>query len=189
MKNTLKLMLAVLVAFVMSACGENVKSEKNDSQEETKVITQDDLEKLENTLTDENGMLNKEAATAAVEQFCEFVKQNPDDSKAPYWLSKAMQIAVSLRESDKAIELTNKLVSAYPDCVDAPVALFRLASDVYDEQLHDLGKASATYERVIKDYPGTQWAADAEILLGMLGMTPDEMLAKIRSESGEEEME
>ena len=195
MKKSLKLIVVVMLAFVMLACGGNgnkdVQSENKEQKEqkEQKEITSEDLKKVETSLTDERGALNKEAAQAAVEQYCKFLEQNPDDKTAPEWLFKAMQLEVSLGESDKAINLTDKLVKDYPEYENVPVALFMLATNVYDAQLHDLGKAHATFERVIKDYPDTQWASDAKVMIGMLGMTEDEMLAKIRPEIENEEEE
>lgn len=194
MKKTLKLVIALTLAFGMLACGGNEnkdsqseKVEQND-QKEQKEITLESLKKVEASLANERGALNKEAAQAAVEQYCKFVEQKPDDKTAPEWLFKAMQIEMSLGESDKAINLTDKLVKDYPEYENVPVALFMLATNVYDAQLHDLGKAHATFERVIKDYPDTQWASDAKVMIGMLGMTEDEMLEKIRPQAEGEEI-
>ena len=178
MKNTLKLMSVALLACVMLACGGNEKK-----------ITQEDLKAAESTLSDERGMLNKEAVPAVVEQYCEFVKQNPKDPQAPEWLFKAMQVEVRVGETDKAIELTNKLAKDYPEYENVPVALVMLASDVYNDQLHDLDQARATYERVVKDYPDSEWAKTAAQLIEFLGMTPEEMLSKIRPQSEEAETE
>lgn len=178
MKNTLKLMLAVLLAFGMFACGGNEKK-----------VTEEDLKAVESTLSDERGILNVEAVPAAVEQYCAFVKQNPNDPKASEWLFKAMQLEVKAGDSDKAIELTEQLAKDYPEYENVSVALFMLATEVYDTQLHDLDKARATFERVINDYPDTPWAADAKVMIQMLGMTEEEMLDMIKTQSEAEEGE
>ena len=171
----MKWMSIVALACVMLACGGNEKK-----------LTSDDLKATESSLSDERGILNKEAVPAAVEQYCAFVKQNPKDPQAPEWLFKAMQIEVRTGETDKAIELANQLANDYPDYKNVPVALVMLASEVYNDQLHDLDKARATYERVISNYPDTQWAADAKILVEMLGMTEEEMLERIVNQSTSE---
>ena len=174
MKNTLKLMLFALLAFGMMACGE-------------KKLTQEDLKKAEQTLMDSNGNLNKEAVPAVVDKFCTFVKQNPDDASAPDWLFKALQIEVKAGESEKAIALCDQLVKDYPTSGTIPAALMLTASEVYDSQLHDLDKARAMYEKVINDYPDSEWAESAEKMIEYLGLTPDEIMAKFALSIMEEE--
>ena len=159
-------MMLALLAFGMMACGE-------------KKLTQEDLKKAELTLADEQGNLNKEAAPAVVEKFCKFVEQNPDDASSPIWLFKALQIEIKAEEPEKAIELCNKLLEDYPTFEHNPAALMMTASDVYDGQLHDLDQARATYEKVISDYPDSDWAKNAEKMIEYLGLTPEEILARI----------
>lgn len=166
MKKTLKIVMLALLACTMLACGE-------------KKIKQEDLEKTELSVSNDNGNLNKEAVPAAIEQFCTFVKQSPDDPTAPDWLFKAMQFATKAGDTDKAIELTDQLVKDYPTYRNAPTALVMLASEVYDSQLHDLDKARTTYERVIREYPGSDWAESAAKLIEFLGMTPEEIMNQI----------
>lgn len=166
MKKTLKIMMFALLACTMLACGE-------------KKITEEDLKKTELSLTDNEGNLKQEAVPAAVQQFCKFVKQNPQAPSAPDWLFKAMQFAMKSGDAEKAVELTEQLVKDYPTYRNSPTALVMLASEVYDGQLHDLDKARATYERVIRDYPDSEWAKSAEKLIEYLGLTPEEIMSKI----------
>lgn len=176
MKKVFQIVMLAVLAFGMMACGE-------------KKLTQDDLKKAELTLADEQGNLNKEAVPAVVEQFCKFVEQNPDDATAPEWLFKALQLEIKAEESEKAIEICNKLVENYPDYENNPAALVMTASEVYDSQLHDLDKARATYEKVINDYPSTDWANNAEKMIEFLGLTPEEILSKIVVSNMEEDGE
>lgn len=175
MKKTLRIMVLALLAFGIFACGE-------------KKITEDDLKKVESTLSDESGKLNEEAVPTAVEKFCKFVDQNPDNPSAPDWLFKAMQFEIKVGASDKAIELCDKLLNDYPDYRNNPAALVMLANEVYDSQLHDLDKARATYEKVISDYPDSNWVESAEKLIEYLGLTPEEIMTRIMI-SGMEEVE
>ena len=71
----------------------------------------------------------------------------------------------------------------YPQFDKNPVALFMLASYVYDEQLHDLDQARAAYERIVNEYPESPFARDAAISIQQLGMTPEELIKMF--ESGE----
>ena len=80
------------------------------------------------------------------------------------------------QDPQESIMMVNELVTDYPKYENTPVALFMLASFVYDEQLHDLDKARETYQYLIDTYPGTPFANDAAIAITQLGMTPEELV-------------
>ncbi len=89
------------------------------------------------------------------------------------------------QDPQESIMMVNQLVTDYPKYENTPVALFMLASFVYDEQLHDLDKARETYQRIIDDYPGTPFANDASIAITQLGMTPEELVRMFEEQQGE----
>lgn len=96
---------------------------------------------------------------------------------SPEALFEAIGVSMSTQQDPQhSIAMVNQLVTDYPSFENNPVALFMLASFVYDEQLHDLDKARETYQRVIDEYPGTPFANDAAIAITQLGMTPDELV-------------
>ena len=49
------------------------------------------------------------------------------------------------QDPQETIKMVDRLVTDYPEYENNPVALFMLASFVYDEQMHDLDKARETY--------------------------------------------
>lgn len=89
------------------------------------------------------------------------------------------------QDPQESIKMVNQLVTDYPKYENTPVALFMLASFVYDEQLHDLDKARETYQRIIDEYPDTPFAADASIAITQLGMTPEELVRMFEEQQGE----
>ena len=95
------------------------------------------------------------------------------------------EAAVTSQDPQRSIKMVDQLLTTYPDYENNPVALFMLASFVYDEQLHDLDKARETYQRVIDEYPDCPFANDAAIAITQLGMTPEE-LVKMFEEQGQE---
>ena len=102
--------------------------------------------------------------------------ETPDD------LFNAIGQSVNLgKDPKKTIQMVNCLVTEYPDYENNPVALFMLASFVYDEQLHDLDKARETYQRIMDEYPDTPFAADASIAITQVGMTPEELVKMFES--------
>ena len=89
------------------------------------------------------------------------------------------------QDPQESIKMVDRLVTDYPDYENNPVALFMLASYVYDEQLGDFDKARETYQRIIDEYPGTPFANDAAIAITQLGI-PLEDLVKMFEEQGQE---
>ena len=80
------------------------------------------------------------------------------------------------QDPQESIKMVDRLVTDYPEYENNPVALFMLATFVYDEQLHDLDTARETFQRVIDEYPDTPFANDAAIAITQLGMTPEELV-------------
>ena len=124
---------------------------------------------------------------------CHFNVANPEDAgdvveyyESPDDLFNAIgQSANSGKDPQKTVQMVNCLVREYPDYENNPVALFMLASFVYDEQLHDLDKARETYQRIIDEYPNTPFAADAAIAITQVGMTPEELVRMFEEQNQE----
>lgn len=167
-------MMLALLAFGMMACGE-------------KKLTQDDLKKAEASLFNDDQTMNQDVAAQVAETYCKFVEQHPDDPTAATWLFHAIEINVTLKNAEKSIELGDKLLAQYPESKWAPRALFLLGNYVYDEQLHDLDKARAAYERLINDYPDSELVDDAKKSIEYLGLTPEEIMSLIMMSQMQEE--
>lgn len=163
MKKTLKLMLVAVLALGMTACGG-------------KKVTEEDLKKAEEELFNDDMTANPETATATVETFCKFAKQNPNDPAAPEWLFKALEIAVGQKNANKAEEICQQLMDKYPTYEKTPFGMFMMASMVYEDQLKDLDKARSMFEKIIADYPESEITASAEASLNFLGMSPEEII-------------
>lgn len=175
MKNILKLTLFSLLAIGLLACGGN-----------TKKLTQEDLKKAEASLFNEDRSIKVEEAPKVAEKYCQFVEQNPDDSTAATWLFHAMEINVMLKNADKSIELCNQLTEQYPDSEWAPRALLYVGSFVYDDILNDTAQAHAMYQKLIDDYPNDRLVEDAKKSIEYLGLTSEQIMARIMMSNLEE---
>lgn len=170
MKRSILLFAVLLLVAV--ACNRNAKT------------TQNDVKKAEEALFNADQTMNAEAVTDAVATFNKYVEENPEAADAPEVLFKAVEISVNTKQdAQQSIELVNKLVANYPQCDKNPVALFMLATFVYDEQLHDLDKARETYQQVVDNYPDSPFAADAAIAITQLGMTPEELIKMFEAQA------
>lgn len=166
MKKTFKLLFVALLAMGMFACGE-------------KKQTYQDMKKIEATLFDENGYLDTLQAPKVAEKYCQFVKQNPDDSTASLWLYHAMELNVMLKDTEKSMELCDQLVKNYPDSKWTPRGLYLLGSFIYEEEFKDLDKASEIYDKILNDYPDCDIIESVKASKKYLGCTPEQIMGAI----------
>ena len=169
------LFLAVAMMIVMVGCN-NQKT------------TQNDVKKAEAALFNEDQTTNAEAVPNAIATFSKYAEENPEAVDAPEYLFKAVEISINTKQdAQQSIELVNRLVKDYPEFDKNPVALFMLATFVYDEQQHDLDQARAAYQQIVDQYPDSPFARDAEISITQLGMTPEELIRMFESQENSED--
>ena len=158
-------LLAVAMMMVVAGCNNQTKT------------TENDVRNAEAALFNADQTLNPEAVANAVATFSKYAEDNPEADDAASWLFKAVEVSINThQDAQQSIGLVNRLVTDYPAFDKNPVALFMLATFVYDEQLHDLDKAREAYQLVIDNYPNSPFANDAAIAITQLGMTPDELI-------------
>lgn len=139
--------------------------------------TEKDVKKAEAALFNEDMSANAEAVPAAIETFSKFAEENPKAEAAPEYLFKAFEVAVNTKQDpQQCIGLAERLLKEFPQFDKNPVALFMLASFVYDDQLHDLDKARDCFQRILDLYPDSPFANDAAISIQQLGMSPEELV-------------
>ena len=135
------------------------------------------VKKAEAELFDNGLAVNAEAVPNAIDTFKKFAEENPEDPQAPEYLFKALEVSVNTKQNSvTSVVLGETVVEKYPDFDKNPVALFMLATFVYDEQMGDLDLARDAYQRIIDNYPDSPFAKDAAISINQLGMSPDELI-------------
>lgn len=175
MKKTLRMMVVVGLALAMFACGN--KEPK---------LTIDDLRAAQATLFNDDRSVNEAVAPEVAEKYCQFVKQNPDDSTAAQWLYHAMEINVLLKDADKSAAICDQLTTSYPESSWTPMSLF-LMGLYYNDQLNDTAKAHVMFQRLIDEYPKSELVDDAQKSIEYLGLTPEEIMARIMVQQMEEQ--
>ena len=179
MKKSLELMIFALLALGMLSCGGNEQK-----------LTIDDMRAAQDVLFDENGSLNEKEAPKVAEKYCQFVKQNPNDTSVVKWLFHAMEINLMLKDSKKSIEIGNQLLEQYPQSRWAPQTLLTLGSFVYNDQLKDTAQAHIMFQRLINEYPDSDLVDDAQKSIEYLGLSPEEIMSLImESQMDVEEIE
>lgn len=103
--------------------------------------------------------------------------------ESPEALFEAISTSVCTQQDpQQSIAMVNQLVTDYPSFENTPVALFMLASFVYDEQLHDFDKARETYQQIIDNYPDSPFANDASIAITQLGIPLEELVKSFEAQ-------
>ena len=153
-----------------------------------KKTTQNDVQKAEAALFNEDQTTNADAVPNSIATFSKYAEENPEAADAPEYLFKAVEISINTKQdAQQSIDLVNRLVTNYPEFEKNPVALFMLATFVYDEQQHNLDKAREAYQQIVDQYPDSPFARDAEISISQLGMTPDELIKMFESQEKSED--
>lgn len=135
---------------------------------------------------DENMKLNK--VPEAIADYENFVKENPQNEKAPDALSKIASIYqskmiknISDRESmEKAASYYKKVFDGYPNSIQAPTSLF-MSGFILANELKKYHSAEVTYNLFLQKYPSHELANSAREELNNLGLSPDEILKKKKS--------
>ena len=167
-------MAFALLSFGLFACGG-------------KQLTEADLKEAEKNLFNVDQTLNEAVAPEVAEKYCQFVKQNPNDSTAAQWLYHAMEINVLLKDAEKSAAICDQLTTNYPESSWAPMSLFLMGSYVYNDQLNDTAKAHVMFQRLIDEYPDSELVDDAQKSIEYLGLTPEEIMARIMMQQMEDD--
>lgn len=170
MKQFIRFTMIAALAVTMMACGNGK-------------LNVEDLKKAEKTLFNEDMTANTEAVPGVVDMFRQYVNENPEAEDAPEWLFKALEIAVGYLEPQKAIEIEEQLYKQYPNYDKTPVGMFMLGTMVYEDKLGELGKAKMLYEKLIAEYPDSEFAPVAEQAIINLGKTPEEIIREFEEKN------
>ncbi|MCC6754357.1 MAG: tetratricopeptide repeat protein [Saprospiraceae bacterium] len=137
------------------------------------------LDQLANSMfPDTAGSFNKDIAYEYVDACEAFALVLPEDEKSPEFLFSAAQTAKLLQTYDKCLSLFDWIVEKYPNHPKAESAAF-MKGFLFDNDLKDTALARKYYMEFVKQYPKSQFADDAEILLKNLGKSEEEILQEI----------
>ncbi len=131
------------------------------------------IEKMEVEIK-EHVELDTAVARKLTDAYLEYAELHPEDSIAPYYLSRAAEIYKEMPgKALTAVVTYNKVLTAYPESPLAPRAVFMIGF-VFDDKLKDSTRAVKSYNHFLKEYPNHPMADDARQLLQMLSDTLSE---------------
>jgi outer membrane protein assembly factor BamD (BamD/ComL family) len=172
-----KILILTSAMAIFMAC--NAPNSKEDKASLTLRI--DSIEKVLYS-TAANEPINIKNGELAVNAYARFAEKFPEDSLASDYLFKAGEVASSIKMTQPAIKYFDKLLKQYPNHKKAPIALF-LKGFIYENDLHELGKATTVYNEVIKLYPNSRFAADAQACINNLGKSPEELIKEFEEKN------
>lgn len=178
-----KTILIAFVPFLFAACN-NSNTETSAPKNSTKPV-RDTLvhviELLEQKLKTQQ-TIDYNLGAAMVNAYMDFFNNYPKDAAAADYLFKAAEVSMNVKQSEKAIELFQKVNDVYPNFGKASFALF-LQGFIYETQLNDITKAKGKYSQVVEQYPDTKIAEDAKASIANLGKSNEELIKEFEKKN------
>lgn len=122
-------------------------------------------------------VLDKDIAAKAIADFSNFAGYCKNDSLSPVFYFKAGQVAQAVGNYSQAQAMLNHCLNKYPQFGNKAAVLFLLAQ-LYDDasMLNNEEKAKEYYEQIMKEFPKTSFATDAQAAIRNLGKTDEELI-------------
>lgn len=184
MKNYFQRVRLFLIPFVMSivvvSCGgdDTVYDEKQDDltpkvdyTEFSKELV--DLEKKILSQTPPDKTLLQEATT----KFQDFAGYFPEDPKAPDYLLKASDYALTLGQVEKSVKILTRIITDYPAYNNMDDVMFNKASHL-DFELRDTTEAKVAYQEFIDKFPNSDLVHDAQSRIDNISLSLEELANK-----------
>lgn len=183
-------------SFVLSACSGNkaneeaVPAEKPVAKDSTKRLAKDyftDCNKLYAAARRSDSILLRQteidvkSANQAIKDFTDFAYYCQADSMSPVYLIKTAQVARSIDNIPQAKIVLDKCVADYPSFRNRSAAIFLLAQ-LYDEPgyLNDEQEARRLYQKIIDEYPKSDWAVSAKGAISFIGMSDRQIMEQLK---------
>ena len=166
MKKTIVLLLGVLL---LASCSPNREKQLKAIEQQEQALSTLDM------ITDDSDLDNM------LSLYRTFAKDFPNDSLAPVFLQRAADLNISLGQPEQAISLLDSVINLYTGFEDLGGCWFLKGYAYETAGQYDLARENYTY--FVENYPDHNLANDTRKTLPYLGMSPEEMLEKILSES------
>lgn len=180
-----KILVFVTMLGLVYACSNQSKETADSQNQQNKNHYFQDCKRLFNEAKYMDSVLFTQteldtvSAQKAIIAFTEFANYCGSDSLSPMFLIKTAQVARAINNIPQAKIVLDKCVADYPNFNNRPAALFLLAQ-LYDDNnyMNDENEAKRLYQKIIDEYPKSDWAMSAKGAITYIGKSDDE-IAKI----------
>lgn len=186
MNYSIKPVHLILAAFafplLMTACGSDEEEVIYDEKQDDYVSHVDyaefskELEDLEKKILSQNPAdenLLKEATT----KFQDFAGYFPEDPKAPDYLLKASDYALTLGQIEKSVKILDRIITEYPNYNRMEDVMYNKA-DHLDFNLRDTTAAKIAYQEFIDKYPNSDLVDDAQSRIENIALSLEDLADK-----------
>lgn len=173
MKNSRILVLVGLIStiIIVSCTSQREKDAKG-------------IASLEKELTAEAERPKQAKLDELMNKYLSFVDNHPQDTAAPQYLYKALNLAMGTNQGEKAMELADRTLNDYPKSEKIAETVF-LKAFIYENLLSNLGLAQKTYNDFLHRFPDHELADDAQAALDNLGKSPEELIREFEKKAEE----
>jgi outer membrane protein assembly factor BamD (BamD/ComL family) len=171
------------MTLVFFSCGgeDTVYDEK---QENGVIIPSVDYDEFSQELVDlENKILanasqpDEKLLQEATTKFQDFAGYFPEDPKAPDYLLKASDYALTLGQPEKSVKILTRIRDEYPTYSKMEDVMFNRASHM-DFELRDTTNAKIAYQEFIDRFPASELVDDAQERIENISLSLEELADK-----------
>ncbi|NQY08596.1 MAG: tetratricopeptide repeat protein [Flavobacteriales bacterium] len=177
-KNSIALYLSFACMAVLFSCGSGEKKLTADEFYANMIATEDSI------YTTKTVKMTPEKAEDLLAMYEEYVNSYMDAENVASVLFKAGELAMSLKDSEKALANFERLYKAHPGFDKAAYALF-LQGFIYENFLMEYGKAEDTYKKFMDAFPEHELYKDANFSIQNMGKSPEELLKEFEAKAQE----
>ncbi|MFO8055573.1 MAG: tetratricopeptide repeat protein [Bacteroidales bacterium] len=174
MKNTHLIILLLASGIALQACKQNKEKSPEENQEA--------IEDLEESLYQSTAAMDKDTVNLLVKKYDAYAKRYPEDSLAQQYLFRAARLKMAVEDFEGGLKYLEKIEAKYPDSDLLPAVLL-LKGNIYGDYLNDFDKAEKAYQRIVDEYPASEFARDAEISIRNLGKSLDELIREFEEKN------
>ncbi len=164
------LSIMCLAGILMMSCqGKKQQLKKKIEKKETKLYSD---------TAQQNFNIDRAHTTAKL--YRQYAREFPQDSIAPKYLFKAVELYKFIGKYDVALKVLDSLYQEFPDYDKRPYCLF-LQGFIYENNLNELNKAQQKYQTFLKKYPDHKLRDDVKFSLKNLGRSPKAIIDSLEN--------
>lgn len=142
----------------------------------------DRITKVEDSIDIQNNLVDSEMGMRLIENYVNFSSRFPEDSLAPVFWHRAAQVAANIHRPDLAVVYLDTIINNYAGYQQLAECYF-YKGFVLENVAQDMDNAKIAYQTFVDKYPNDPLANDAKVLIENLGLSPEELLAKVLQNS------
>jgi TolA-binding protein len=185
--RSLLLILTFMSGMLMSSCNREEKETAAPVAKSTDPVFAAGCSELLSRATRMDSILMTQleidtvSAYAAMRAFTEFAHNCSRDTTSAIYLIKTAQVARAVNNIPQAKLALDRCIDEYTGFSGRPAAMFLLAQ-IYEghNYLNNAYDARKMYERIIEEYPKSEWAANAKAAIPYIGKSDAEIIKDLK---------